>query len=252
MHSVLLARFYWTSDLQSRESKGKLPDEGGKQALLTYIVWTPKHTQDKGKLKITWQAGSKIYTALPCRHTLMLKQHRSRDGSVGSGAANIYTITHSERHILLQLQKEMLRCVSSLKKHTVLPSGTRLFHWVRSKMCVQHSPVDGISSQQVLLLFQGAYVLWVFGVWLLEVQNSKPEQLNWAAGQSESRRSKLPWPVFGRKPASCITYCQPVMFLEYINHLTKHSPTQSLCWTAFPLKIRYGPTGRVWWDTAAF
>lgn len=34
MHSVLLARLYWTSDLQSRESKGKFPDEGGKQALL--------------------------------------------------------------------------------------------------------------------------------------------------------------------------------------------------------------------------
>lgn len=84
----------------------------------------------------------------------MLKQHKSRDGSVGSGAANIYTITHSERHILLQLQRQTPRRVSLLKKRTVLPSGTRLFHWVPSKMGVQYSPVTGISSQQVLLLFQ--------------------------------------------------------------------------------------------------
>lgn len=66
------------------------------------------------------------------------------------------------------------------------------------------------------------------------------------AGPSKSRRSKLLWPSSRRKPASCTIYCQPEMFLAYIARLIRQSLTQSLCWIAFPLKSRLGPTGRVW------
>ena len=145
MHSVLLARLYWTSDLQSEESKAECPAAGGKQAFLTNSVWTPEHMQVTGSLKATQQAGSKIYTALPCRHTLMLKQHTSRGAFVGFGAANIFTTSHSERHILLQLQSQMPECVPLLKKHIALPPGACLFHCATLKLGVQHNLLLPIS-----------------------------------------------------------------------------------------------------------
>ena len=66
----------------------------------------------------------------------------------------MFTTSHSERHILLQLQSPMPACVSLLKKHTALPSGTCLFHCEPLKLASLWPP-----SQRKLLLVQQLNIL---------------------------------------------------------------------------------------------
>lgn len=84
----------------------------------------------------------------------MLKPHTSRDGFVEFGVGNMFTTSHNERHILLQLPSQIFECVSLPKKHIARLSGTCLFHWTTPKLLTSTTPLLAISIPKLLLLFQ--------------------------------------------------------------------------------------------------
>ena len=86
----------------------------------------------------------------------MPKQLMFRGGSGVSGAESTSTILHSEGHILLQLQTQMLACVLLLSKSFRLRSGAPLPH-VTAIPCLMQ-PVNyaafAIASRQCRLDIQ--------------------------------------------------------------------------------------------------